>query len=514
MKKLISTILIIIGIAISFIVVGVAILAISPKTNIFGYYFVSDKTEINKMIDGVDSSTLKNLNITADKIELTIEKADVLDNAISVQGKSNFMGLVKARKGEDVVRTVEIDDDYKASTGTLELSTKEPNGFILKTKLYLKIIVGSDVSLNNLTINVNGSNFAIADDVNISTNNLVINKNSTNGSLNIGNLNVKNNIEISNQAGQIDLTKANTDNANVTLKTRIGTFTLGNVKDLKVESPVAPYVTVGNIYGELDYVADSGKINTGVISGSTSIRSNSASVNINTLSSTFLVKDYKGDGTPKNMSLYIKNIGTEGGQKQIINLNRGSIKIDNVYVPLALETGSGDINIGTEGTSNIKISSDVNLKTASGNINAYFNSNKVCTAVIESNTGRINVYGLNVGSGSSIKTTSESIIYVEIAKLSNNILLSGQYSKPINVKVNELQSINYNVSTKKGRTISMDVLGQDLRFEAKNLDQIPTTVANLTPVEQEDTYGFKFERYSSASTINIITYANVKVEKF
>lgn len=514
MKKLISTILIIIGIAISFIVVGVAILAISPKTNIFGYYFVSDKTEINKMIDGADSSTLKNLNITADKIELTIEKADVLDNAISVQGKSNFMGLVKARKGEDVVRTVEIDDDYKASTGTLELSTKEPNGFILKTKLYLKIIVGSDVSLNNLTINVNGSNFAIADDVNISTNNLVINKNSTNGSLNIGNLNVKNNIEISNQAGQIDLTKANTDNANVTLKTRIGTFTLGNVKNLKVESPVAPYVTVGNINGELDYVADSGKINTGVISGSTSIRSNSASVNINTLSSTFLVKDYKGDGTPKNMSLYIKNIGTEGGQKQIINLNRGSIKIDNVYVPLALETGSGDINIGTEETSNIKISSDVNLKTGSGNINAYFNSNKVCTAVIESNTGRINVYGLNVGSGSSIKTTSESPIYVEIAKLSNNILLSGQYSKPITVKVNELQSINYNVSTKKGRTISMDVLGQDLKFEAKNLDQIPTTVANLTPVEQEDTYGFKFERYSSASTINIITYANVKVEKF
>ena len=514
MKKLISTILIIIGIALSFIVIGIAVLACSPKTSIFGYYFVTDKTEINKMIDDVNSSTLKTLNINADRFDITIEKSSILDNKISVQGKSDFMGLVKARKGEDVVRTATMNKKFDSSTQSLTLSTVEPNGFIVKTKLYLKIIVGSKLSLDNININVNGSNFKINDDVEISTNKLEINKTSTKGNIAIGNLQINNSATISNNAGQIDLTKAHTENANVTIKTRIGTYTLKDVKNLTVESPVSPYITVENIGGELKYVADSGKLNAGVISGSSLIWSNSASVNIDTLTNTFMVKDYKGTGTPKSLSLYIKNIGVEGGQSQIINLDRGSIKIDNVKVPLELNTNSGDINIGTNETSTVKISSDVTLTTKNGNINAHFNTAKVCKAVIKSESGRINVYGLNVGAGSVIETTNESPIYAELAKVSNNIEFKGQYTKTINVKVNELENINYDILIKKGKTITMDVLGQDLKFEAKKAEDIPTKVTGLTVADENEMFGFKFNKSSSASIIKIMSYANVKVEKF
>lgn len=510
LKKLLTTVLILLGIVLGAAAICVGVMIIFPDVNIFGYYYFQDKSVYNDTL-AIPATQLKNLSIETKDYHVEISQDDTLGNNVKVEFYSKYIGLIKADEDGKLVRNALCNK--QVTTDSVTLTTTEPTGIVIPSETVVKVIIGQGVNLNDLNISLNGGNFTIDENASVNANNFTYERVATLGKTELGNLKVNKSLNVNNTAGQLDFSNIVASTADVNIKTRIGTFTFGDINNLKVESEVTPYITAGNILGEVQYFAKSGKLTANDVTGAIGVRSNSATLVFGTVKNQIDIlnydTEYKSTEKSSNTSIEIENLGEVGayGQDVEINLLNGYIKVKNVNRKANFITHNGDITLGSKSTST-NVNADISIKTNNGRVNAYFNKTNAHQFTIEANEGSINAYNVNLSADSTIK--GNGLITVHYSEnMSNNLKINGLY-KDIKVYVPQ-QLFNFDLLTLNGKNISIsEVQAKSFELNKNNYEKVCTDSEGfLTSKVEGNFFGCTHTEAESAGTITVTSSGNV-----
>lgn len=494
MKKILTTLLGLFGAAVAIIAVCAGILIIFPETNIFGYSFINDKSHYSNEITQVTNwSAINTINLETTNYQLNVVKSD--DEKGYIEMNSRVIGLNKSDVKNGMFK-ISVENDV------LTINTVEPSGVLVKVKTYLTVKIPSTLTKTaNVNLVVNNANIEIDEQANLQVDNLNINKKATKGSLSLTGLNACQTLEINTNIGRLDLSKVVNSDTNVVLKTRIGSFSLKDVKNLTVESPVAPYITVDNVLGDLVYNCVSGSLDVqGTVKGSVSIKSNSARFNFNKLEAGVGVLEYSGEKPAKSVSLNIDTWSCVTPDTYALNLVDGSLTVKNVTNKLKVITQKGNVTLGVNDKSKVNVDADIDVTTTRGKITVYCNTTNKHYLNLTSTSGEIAVYNAHAIESKTVNEVTysssifapESYISVYFASFNENseFKIEGK-EKTVNVYLPtaQIQKVDLLLISNKGNiNVNLTGLGLDFELTRSNVTKFfeQNNVANLTKYTKEE----------------------------
>lgn len=506
-KKIFSTLMIIIGIIVGAVAICVGIMVFFPSISLFGFHYVKDnvKDQISTlMVNQADAkiSDYAGLEINLDKYELTIERFEEVtsENAgkIILETNSSFVGLLRNNSENVLVKTFKIVPSVKETEAgnVLVLNSEEPTGIIIPSEMSIKIklCIGKNETVSNLknvSLNVKNANTNITgNDWTLQTESLTLSKESTTKSISIGSVVATKELNINVPAGRVDFSKLTTETTNVNIVTRGATFEFDNVNSINVTSETKPYIKVKNLVKEsIDFKSKSGSLYAGTVNGEITLNTDSASIEIGTLKGTMNTSSYDGK-TFCNSNIKIACIESISGysssdeeNKVTISTIDGSVTIGKTNRNTYITTEKGAISIGDK--DNVGVNCDIlDITTARGQVNAFFNPNKlVKTNIVSTKSGLINIVDISPAEGSVIESRENSEISVTIGGITVNDFTIKACSKPVNVyvpinaKVNldlEGSLVNINLSS-IGEEINIDKAGYSSDIVTGKSDRVGCT---------------------------------------
>lgn len=431
-KKIITWILILCGIAFAGVIICGGIMIASPSTQIFGYSYLNTNSDTYEPI-GFDDITTDTINIYVETKDFDVVIKQGSRNVITVNNK--VFGFTK-EQGANKYATVE--DNISTNTGNIELIVNEPSGIFLTRKTSITIELSANTlfsdknktiprTINLITKTQNGKTTFGSDEAVLNVNNLTCSCTGGRGSVDMKNVKIANNLKIENILGKVDV---NYDiNGEAIIQSTVGSYTFKKINKLTVISASAttisaPSITVDEV-GELNYTAQSGnlKINKYLLKDSY-IETKEASISIDTVVKKLT---YICEG---NAKITINKLGNFNPSVDYSSWNwkttqsnssidgyfesNGTIEIGTNYLPIRLEMQRGKaivkkaLNtisaITNKANLDITFYNDGNFSTSTGNdqlnqVNTFINENLISKLSnstnyllnIESTTGKINV---------------------------------------------------------------------------------------------------------------------------
>lgn len=501
-KKIITWILILCGIAFAGVVICCGIMIASPSTEIFGYSYLNTNSDKYTPY-GFDDITTDTINITLESEDFDIILKQGSRNLITIN--NNVFGFTK-EKGED--KYARVEKNISTENGTINIRVTEPSGLFLTRKTSIVIELSETTlfkdknasvprTINVETITRNGKvTFGEKDSV-LKVNNLTCSCTGR-GNVDLTNINIANNLAINNILGKVNV------NCNIggeaTVQSTIGSYTFKNVEKLTVlpaETDISsPSITAEEV-GELNYTAQSGnlKINKYLLRDSY-IDTNEATIYIDTVVKKLT---YLSDG---NAKLTINKLGNFNTNKEYSSWDwesvekdssitgyfeaNGTIEIGTNYIPVTLEMQSGKASIKkalntisaitNKASLNVSFYNDGELSTSSSNtklneLNEFINQKiikKLSTATnymlsVEATTGEIDVDNIacpiniiseksaitlnfiKVRGQNNIQTSSKAVkVDAQIDNFLLNIKANKDSKAKLSVKFNAIQLNSYN----------------------------------------------------------------------
>lgn len=489
-KKIFTTILIILGIIVGAIAICVGIMVFFPSISLFGFHYVKDnvKDQISTlMVNQVDANIndYVGLEINLDKYELTIERFENknAENAgkIILETNSSFVGLLRNNSENVLIKSFQIVPSVKETEAgnVLVLNSKEPTGIIIPSEMSIKIklCIDKDATVTNLkdvSLNVKNANTKIVDNNwKLQTENLTLTKESTTKSIEIGNTVATKQLTVNVPSGKVDFSKLTSDTTDVNIVTRGATFDFDSVKSLSVTSETQPYITVKNLVKEsVEYKCKTGSLKVGTVNGEITLNTDTASVEIGTLKGTINTANYKGDkscnsnikiGVVESIAGY--NSSDEENKLVISTSDKGSVTIGKTNRNTYIITEKGAVTIGNN---SVGVNCDIlSITTDRGQINAYFNKDKqVKTNIVSNQSGLINVVDINPAEGSVIESKEKTEISVTIGQIAVNDFTIKACSKPVNVYVPINAKVNLDL---EGSLVNINLssIGEEINIDRK-----------------------------------------------
>lgn len=537
-KKIFTTLLIILGICVGAVAVCVGVMVMFPNVSLFGFNYVKDN--VNGTLTTLKYSSqnqdflvhqINSISIDMDKYDLIIERnPDKTDETIQVQIYSSFVGLLRADENGNLYKTINIVPtfDYKTEDKfDVSLKATEPRGIIIPSKMLIKIrlAIPEDyemTGIDTVSLNIKNANLTISDNIKkVQAKKVVLSKENTTKSINTGKLVATDNLTLNVNNGRMDLTKSTDINTNVNINTRGGTFVFGDVKTLNVQSETNPYITVnGNVAGQLKYVAKSGSLKVGTVSNYTTIQTDSASLEFDKVKGPFIASNYKGDSKcNSNIKIgTIEKIQNASADEDKINLESGdgNITIDKIYRNANITTNNGAITIGNDSSYGVDCDKLV-IETERGQVKAYFNGNrqvKTQVKITSNKSGLISVYNIDPASESFIKSMENTEIYAEFAGLTvDDFKLQGR-GKKITAVVPTAKRINLTLATDTKATIDIKVMyinrADEIKLNKNNIDSFEyDSVDGLAKIE--DKFGVTYTNSAKTGSLGISNNSDIYV---
>lgn len=535
-KKIIASILIICGIALAGIIICCGVMIAFPEVKIFGYSYLntnSNEEQIYEFSDFASSS----INIKVDSNDFDIKIVEGSKNEIVLHNQ--VFGFTKAADSERFA-TVDWTADYTG--GDFVFKVNEPEGlfFTRKTSLTIKLnSTNAGKTLNVLTTTRKGQTTLGDEDKILSVNDLSCTCTNARGGVNLENVKINGNLNITNILGRINV--KNKVNGTVTIDSAVGTYIFGDVDNLVVnpcstKEISSPSITVENC-GKLSYTAPSGNLRiNGYLFKESEVKTEKASIYVETCLNNILFEGDDAHFTINQIGNFVKDstsnlnswdwkISSED-YTAYLEVTNGSIDIGTSYFPIVANSEKGKITIenalnhveaiSTSGSISVTFNDgterDINsVDTDVNTLNKYINNNfvkyldnhknldltteqgAVCvnnirnSVNVSADSATITANFLKVNGESTIASTSKAI---KVNAPNENFKLKVRMDKNSGAKI----GIHFG-------EISVDSYDEDLTAEGNN--------GRVVKVEDDTTKGFDV-RVAEASndTTNIINITN------
>lgn len=453
-KKIIASILIICGIAFAGIIICCGVMIAFPDVKIFGYSYLNTNSidKYTKSFENFDSSSI-NIVVEASDFDVKIIKGST--NQILLNNQ--VFGFTKSADSERYA-SVEWTPDY--DSGDFVFKVKEPEGIFFTRNTSLTIVLNNKNAkkeINITTTTRKGTTYLGEDDAVLDINNLSCSCTSAKGGVNLENVKINGNLNITNILGRINV--KNKVNGTVTIDSAVGTYNFGDVNELIVlpcstKEISSPSITVENC-GKLSYTAPSGNLRiNGCLLDESSVNTTRASIYIETCAKTIAfvgedanftvnqIGNFVKDNTSNFNSWDWKDADAKNDYDAQFIVTSGSIKVGTSYLPITADSKNGKITIenalknvtaySTTGSISVTLNDGKARKTdltedALNELNTYINTNFVeylntnKNLVIETKQGAVNVKNIrnsvNISADSStinasfLKVNGESTIF-------------------------------------------------------------------------------------------------------
>lgn len=338
-KKIIASILIICGVALAGIIICCGVMIAFPEVKIFGYSYLntnSNEKQIYEFSDFASSS----INIKVDSNDFDIKIVEGSKNEIILNNQ--VFGFTKAADSE---RFATVDWTADSNSGDFVLKVNEPEGLFLTRKTSLTITLNSTnagKTINVLTTTRKGQTTLGKEDKVLSVNDLSCTCTNARGGVNLENVKINGNLNITNILGRINV--KNKVNGIVTIDSAVGTYNFGDVSHLVVnpcstKEISSPSITVENC-GKLNYTAPSGNLRiNGYLFEQSEVRTEKASIYIETCLKNILFEGDDAHFTINQIGNFVKDSTS--------NLNSWDWEISSEDYTASLEVTNGSIDIGT-----------------------------------------------------------------------------------------------------------------------------------------------------------------------
>lgn len=537
-KKIIASILIICGIALAGIIICCGVMIAFPDVKIFGYSYLNTNSndQYTKSFENFDSSSI-NIVVEANDFDVKIIKGPT--NQILLNNQ--VFGFTKSADSERFA-SVEWTPDY--DSGDFVFKVKEPEGIFFTRNTSLTIVLNNKNAkkeINITTTTRKGTTYLGEDDAVLDVNNLSCSCTSAKGGVNLENVKINGNLNITNILGRINV--KNKVNGTVTIDSAVGTYNFGDVNELIVlpcstKEISSPSITVENC-GKLSYTAPSGNLRiNGCLLDESSVNTTRASIYIETCAKTIAFKGEDANFTVNQIGNFVKDNTSnfnswdwkDTDAKNDYNaqfiVTSGSIKVGTSYLPITADSKNGKITIenalksvtaySTTGSISVTLNDGKARKTdltedALNELNTYINTNFVEylntneNLVIETKQGAVNVK--NIRNSVNISADS-STINASFLKVNGESTISST-SKAITVTApNEnfklIVRMNKNSGAKIGihfAEISVDSYDEDLTTEGNS--------ERVTKFEDNTQKGFDVKVADATDgTLDIINITN------
>lgn len=387
-KKIIVSILTIVGILLAGVIICAGVLVVFPDTRIFGISYINTTTKEPEM------TVVKDINTSLLNSEYTIE---ILAGNYNVELTQNTQGaeFINAELLNNVVGfTKELDSnkkakltyDYSSANNKLTLTVTEPNGWFIKRDTVLKVSLPEKLLQKRINI-VSTTNSGITtfgtSTTPLKVHDVTVSCLSANGGVKLENAQISGDLNIKNILGRIDV--KNDISGTVTIDSTIGTYTFGKINDLVVVagedgqtnnpaitleecrnvnwlSNSGSLVVKGYVLGEFKAITKSANFTIEKTVGEVLIEGETSNVSINQ------VGNFEENATTKYNSFNWQTTSQDKYQTRVVtiyNKDNSNISINRSYFKLSLNTAKGKINVKNA-------MREVDAETKSGSISVDF----------------------------------------------------------------------------------------------------------------------------------------------
>lgn len=383
-KSLIISLLFCFGLFFVVVIGCIAIMFLSPGTEILGFQYVNYTTPLTKIYTNSTNSisSVKAVKILTDCSSINVTAGEEASQ-ISVLYNRKIYGFVKSENSQIVFSDKIISsfsfeqDDLPGLYKTFVLNITEPEGWVSYDESSLNISLPSNISFEVIYLSSKKGNitYSSSSTASLSTENLHLTSGDGNLTIattqpidnyylktNQGNVNFSSpppaaqKVKFESNGGSLNLTNAN-KNATLTLSQEL--FITGNAT-----------VAIDILNADLEIHSTGGRFSFGQIGNS----SNEKRVKINAASTTFnFGKIYglftlSGNLTESNNNLSLSKLVNSSENNVNINTGKGNVIIEEVNSPsLSISTTSGNISVRK-----ISISTTVRAYSTSGNISLSY----------------------------------------------------------------------------------------------------------------------------------------------
>lgn len=387
-KKIIVSILTIVGILLAGVIICAGVLVVFPDTRIFGISYINTTTKEPEM------TVVKDINTSSLNSEYTIE---ILAGNYNVELTQNTQGteFINAELLNNVVGfTKELDSNkkakltynYSSANNKLTLTVTEPNGWFIKRDTVLKVSLPEKLLQKRINI-VSTTNSGITtfgtSTTPLKVHDVTVSCLSANGGVKLENAQISGDLNIKNILGRIDV--KNDISGTVTIDSTIGTYTFGKINDLVVVagedgqtnnpaitleecrnvnwlSNSGSLVVKGYVLGEFKAITKSANFTIEKAVGEVLIEGETSNVSINQ------VGNFEENPTTKYNSFNWQTTSQDKYQTRVVtiyNKDNSNISINRSYFKLSLNTAKGKINVKNA-------MREVDAETKSGSISVDF----------------------------------------------------------------------------------------------------------------------------------------------
>jgi len=456
-KKILASIIIVIGLAFVGVMICASILFFIPSANIFGFSYTSSKTQDTHLITYVTS--LNKIQINTYSFDVKITHTDETNKVVLF-----YINETQGFYNNEISQAV-VDYSYTDEGHTFVVNVSEPQGLMFARSTYVEVRLPEGIDVDDVEITTNKGSVYVGDAETFNCKTLSITCDNVMSNINIQKSNVADQLTIRNIAGNVTVDSDIT--ASVHLMTDYGTFTFKSVGDLLdtsgkiflVEGNNAgitnPSITAESIYNDFSYNAESGLIRIDNIYGTCLLTSSNVSFNAESIYGRLNLTggasqvniDNLGTGLEEEESLAARINSVDGNiyikntlNKVVLVTNRGTVKIDNAQNDVDIETVYGAVTVAfkqvAEGYTGGKI---LKIRSNNGTINATHISGVVDIVSTNSvtNVQFDSLSGTNTIVGGAQKITIDT-----------PILKYSLITQSINGRVDvELGSVEYNTWT-------------------------------------------------------------------
>ncbi|MGD9901295.1 MAG: hypothetical protein AB7S44_02025 [Spirochaetales bacterium] len=455
-KKIISYMIILLGLAIVAGLVSASYLYLVPNSQIFGFYFISGSG--TEFYDNYTEHLSEYEIIEVDTYKFNVEVFPQEDDLgqVQVTFTNNAVGFANSGETE-----FSYAINYDSVTKTIHISTVEPtSGLILYTDASLRVGFPNISSEKEIIVNSHGGSVTLGTAGTVlETNDITITNGKAAMAIQNFTMNSASTLSITNGAGITNI--FGNVAGNVVIDSEIGSFNFANDAqtyfynvggDLNILGD-NPAVKVGDVAGDVSVYADNGLLYTGTIDGGLTITTVNGEATIDkvmknvTITSGYNTITINSIGEAES-SLYQASINSDNGNIEIgdcyyelhAEADRGSITVLNAYYDTYIQTTYGDVIVNYALDANLLKNIEqadsfktLEVTTTEGNITATNLRTLTSLAVAESSTAQIIADFLVInGHNTIVCGRRESIVRVPIDEHTLNVYTQ---SGDVNIQV-------------------------------------------------------------------------------
>lgn len=379
-KKIIVSILTIVGILLAGIIICAGVLVVFPDTKIFGISYINttSKDPETTIVSEINIGDEYTLEVIAGNYDVKFLPKSNENFTATLQ--NNVVGFVKELDSNKKARlNYNIDNDNKKITFTVV----EPNGLFLKRETSLQIGIPQsflDKKINIISQTNRGTTYFGSSDSILRVHNVDASCLNAKGGVKLQYAQISGDLNIKNVLGRIDV--QNEIKGTVTIDSTMGTYTFGKIKDLVVVAGEGnknnnPAIILDEC-NNITWNSESGSLKVkGFVLGVIKVETKNANFDIANLVGHTLIEgddtnvhigqvgNFAEDPTTRYNSYNWKLFTDVVSPVITINSGSGNIAVDKSYFDLALSSTKGKITVKNA-------MRPVVVETTSGSINVDF----------------------------------------------------------------------------------------------------------------------------------------------